>query len=166
MKKHVLIALAGITMSQLTWSCTPEPTISSPPRLVNGEWVQSATPSAKEQAQLDFENLQNKNYTYVFSGIYTKEVSFGNKKLSYIQTKKIWQGKVTATVDVDRQKPPTDSQCTPLKYDQEYIFFAKLGGRNQPIHLKEFRKATPQLKAMLGKPTKQWLRGRLIHSRK
>ena len=166
MNKHLLIALTGITMSQITWSCTPEPEISKPPRLVNGQWVQDAKPSSKELTQSDFKKIKNKNYTYVFSGIYTKEVSFGNKKSSYIQTKKIWRGKVTDTVDVDMGKLPTDKKCSPLKYDQEYIFFAKLGSRSQPIHLKEFRKATPELKALLGKPTKQWLRGRLIHSKK
>ena len=152
-------------MSQTTWSCTPEPVKSKPPRLVNGEWIQEVKPSSKELTKLDFYTLKNKNYTYIFSGIYTKEMSFGSKKLSYIQTKKIWQGKVTDTVDVDMSKLPTDNKCSPLKFDQEYVFFAKLGGRSQPIFLKEFRKATPELKTLLGKPTKQWLRGRLIHSK-
>ncbi|TDR23282.1 hypothetical protein [Marinicella litoralis] len=167
MKKTLLIiALSGIAMSQMASSCTPEPEISKPPRLVNGEWIQEAKPSAKELAQVDFDQLKKMNFTYVFSGIYRKEASFNNKPMTYIQTKKIWQGKVTETVDIDLGKPPTDNKCSPMKLDEEYIFFAKLGGRNNPIHLKSFRKATPTLKALLGKPTKQWLRGRLIHSKK
>lgn len=167
MKKNLLLIIfINLSISPMAWSCTPEPEVSKPPRLVNGEWIQEAKPSAKELAQVDFEQLKKMNFTYVFSGIYRKEASFNNKPMTYIQTKKIWQGKVTETVDIDRSKPPTDNKCSPLKLDEEYIFFAKLGSRNNPIHLKSFRKVTPALKALLGKPTKQWLRGRLIHSKK
>ncbi len=165
-KQLLLIAFTGMTISQMASSCTPEPQISKPPRLVNGEWIQAAKPSVAERAKVDFEKLSKKDYTYVFSGIYSKEASLSKQPLSYIKTKKIWQGKVIETVDIDKSKPPTDNKCSKLKFDQEYIFFAKLGNRNTPIHLKEFRKSTPELKALLGKPTKQWLRGRLIHNRK
>ncbi len=60
-------------------------------------------------------------------------------------------------------KLPTDNKCSKLKFNQEYVFFAKLGSRQKPILLKEFRKASNELNRLLGKPIKQWLRGRLIH---
>jgi len=164
-KTLILIAVTSITMSQMAASCTPEVQRSTPPRLINGEWVKDVQPSATELAKIDFAKLNKFNYTFIFSGIYSKEASLDNKPLSYIKTKKIWQGKVKSTVDIDRSKPPTDNNCSKLKFGQEYIFFASLGGRNQPIYLQSFRKATPELKALLGKPTKQWLRGRLIHAR-
>jgi hypothetical protein len=155
-----------MSLSQLAWTCTPEPQLSTAPRLVNGEWVNANQPSAKELTKTDFDQLNKKGYTFVFSGIYTKEISFNNKPLSHIKTKNIWQGKVTDIVDIDQSKLPTDNSCSKLKFDHEYIFFAKLGSRNNPIQLKEFRAATPELKSLLGKPAKQWLRGRLIHSKK
>ena len=166
MNKQLLIAIASMSLSQLAWSCTPQPQLTTPPRLVNGEWVKADQPSVKELTKTDFEQLSKKDYTFVFSGIYTKEASFNNKPLSHIKTKSIWQGKVTEAVDIDMDKLPTDNTCSKLKFDNEYIFFAKLGSRNQPIHLKEFRAATAELKALLGKPAKQWLRGRLIHHKK
>ena len=166
MNKYVLIALLSLTISHKAWSCTPVPQLTTAPRLVNGEWIKATQPSAKELTQADFDQLSKKDYTFVFSGIYTKEVSFNNKTLSHIKTKSIWQGKVTEAVDIDMDKLPTDNTCSKLKFDNEYIFFAKLGSRNQPIHLKEFRAATAELKALLGKPAKQWLRGRLIHHKK
>ncbi|WP_154224049.1 hypothetical protein [Marinicella rhabdoformis] len=166
MKHTLIIALSlGLASNALASRCIPEVKKSIPPRMVNGEWVQAEKPSAKALAKADFEQLKKKDYAFVFSGIYSKEASFSGKKLSFIKTKNIWNGKVKDTVDIEVGKPPTDPECSTLKYDQEYVFFAKLGGRNKPIHVKTFRKATPELKALLGKPKKQWLRGRLIHNR-
>lgn len=161
----ILILSLGLANSSTASRCIPEVKKSSAPRLVNGEWVQTEKPDANSLAQADFEQLKKKNYTFVFSGIYSKEANFSGKKLSFIKTKNIWNGKVKDAVDIDVGKPPTDPECSTLKYGQEYIFFANLGGRNKPLHLKTFRKATPQLKALLGKPNKQWLRGRLIQNR-
>lgn len=146
-------------------TCIPAVEKSQPPRLVDGQWIQAAKPSSADNIKNDFEQIKKKKYDFIFSGIYTKEASFNNKILSHIKTKKIWQGNVVAIVDVDMAKLPTDKQCSQLKYDQEYIFFATLGNRNNPIQLKEFRTATAELKSLLGKPSKQWLRGRLIQSR-
>lgn len=150
----------------MAWSCTPQVELSQPPRLVNGEWIQAPKPSRQQQIGADYKQLKQKNYAFIFSGIYSKEASFSGKNLSYIQSKKIWKGKVKKTVDLEIGKLPSDNKCSKMKFGQEYIFFAKLGGRNNPLHLKEFRKATPELKSLLGKPAKQWLRGRLIHSKK
>ncbi len=165
-KSTLIITLLFFTLTSHASKCTPEVRKSNPPRLVNGEWVQPENPNQSELINADFAKLKLKQYDFVFSGVYTKEASFSEKKLSYIKTKKIWQGKVTEEVDVNMSKQPTDNQCNKLKYDQEYIFFAKLGNRSNPLILKEFRTASPELKALLGKPSKQWLRGRLIQSRK
>lgn len=153
-------------ISPAAWSCTPQVELSKPPRLVNGEWVQAPKLNNKEITQSDYKRIKSKNYDFIFSGIYTKEASFSGKTTSYIETKKIWRGKVKKTVDVEVGKLPTDNKCSKMKFNQEYVFFGKLGSRNKPIQLKEFRKSSPELKSLLGKPPKQWLRGRLIQHNK
>jgi hypothetical protein len=165
MKPLILIPCITIILCQNALACSPEVQKSNPPRLINGEWVQTEQPNATALAKSDFEKLQKKNYAFVFSGTYSKEASFSKKPLSYIKTKKIWRGNVPEIVDVEMSQLPTDNLCSKLKYDQEYIFFASLGNRNDPIQLKSFRKATLNIKKLLGKPIKQWLRGRLIKSR-
>lgn len=159
------ITISSIIFSQSILACTPTVKKSNPPRLINGKWVQQAQPKTVAIVKNDFDELQKKNFAFVFSGIYTKETSFSEKPLSHIKTKKIWRGKVPEIVDVDMSKLPTDNLCSKLKYDQEYIFFASLGNRKDPIQLKSFRKASLDFKKLLGKPIKQWLRGRLIMTR-
>ncbi len=161
-----LLLLGLITQSSLAWACTPQPKISNPPKLINGHWVEQKQPSQADWRQADLESLKRAGYDFVFSGTYRKEISFSDKRLSYIESKKIWHGKVPKSLDLDSSTLPEHPDCKKLKYDQDYIFFGVLGGRSQPIRLKTFRTSSSELQAWLGQPEKQWLRGRLIQHRK
>lgn len=166
-KTSLLLILVTFMMSTtVVAKCVPQVKQSKPPRLVNGEWVTDQSNSADSQQAQDLANLKKKQYAFIFSGTYSKEASLPGKQLGFIQSKKIWQGKVPKSVDLNPTELPTDPECQPLKFGQDYVFFGKLGPRQQPIKVKEFRTITPAIKAMLGQPEKQWLRGRLINTPK
>ncbi len=162
-----ILLLLTVSVDALAASrCTPQVKKSNPPRLINGEWVKDETNSASSHAQADLASLMKKKHAFIFSGVYAKEVSFSEKNLSYIETKKIWRGQVPKSIDLDSSELPFDNNCDKPSYDQTYVFFAVLGPRNAPIKIKTFRTITPELKKRLGKPEKQWLRNRLINTPK
>ncbi len=140
---------------------------SKPPRLVNGTWVSDNSNDAKTKITNDFKAIQKKDYDFIFSGTYKKDISLSREAVGYIETKAIWQGSVPEDLGLNDRNKPNASNCDMklLKFDGEYIFFGKFGSRNNPIRIKEFRSASFELKQLLGKPQKQWLRGRLIQSR-
>ncbi len=162
-----ILLLLTVAIDALAASrCTPQVKKSKPPRLINGEWVKDDTNSASSHARADLDALMKKDHAFIFSGVYAKEVSFSDKNLSYIETKKIWQGKVPKSIDLDASELPLDNNCDKPNYDKTYVFFAVLGPRNAPIKVKTFRPLTAELKKLLGQPEKQWLRGRLINTPK
>ncbi len=163
---HIFILLTISIDVYAASRCTPQVKKSNPPRLINGEWVKDDNNTASSQARIDLQALMRKKHAFIFSGVYAKEASFSEKNLSYIETKKIWRGKVPKSIDLDSSELPFDNNCDKPSYDKTYVFFAVLGPRNAPIKIKTFRTITPELKKLLGKPEKQWLRNRLINTPK
>lgn len=53
-------------MSPMASSCRPEVEKYKPPRLINGEWIQEAKPSATELAIMDFEKLSKYNFNFFY----------------------------------------------------------------------------------------------------
>lgn len=144
-------------------ACTPIKQTTNPPRLVNGEWIQD---KADKDVFSPYEIINNKLYTYVFSGIYTKQISYSDLKLNFIETKKVWQGNIPKTIELSTSSLPGSYNCEKLVFGKEYIFVGTNGNRRNPINLKYFFTATTEIKNKLGLPSKQWLRGRLIQTRK
>ncbi len=167
--KILLTTFCCLLMAQNTsWACSKFLVQKSkPPRLVDGQWVSDNSNDAKTKISNDFKAIKKKDYDFIFSGIYKKDISLNKQARGYIETKAIWKGSVPEDFGMNSSNQPRADQCdmTLLKFDKEYIFFGKLGSRNNPIRLKEFRTASFDLKQLLGKPQKQWLRGRLIQRR-
>jgi hypothetical protein len=139
-------------------------TSTNPPKLVNGEWVESKKP-VNELPNINYAKLI-KNHSIVFSGkvelAYTE-----NKEISdYIFTNEIWKGHVLESFDVNSYNTNIkviDGYCGHrLISGQKYIFFAEIGTRKTPIQISKIVHDNKEVRKYLKDPTKRWHKGKIV----
>jgi len=163
--KHISLITCLLLAHSPLHACLPMAKPETPPKLINGQWVQAAQANSQALLKADHDMLENRAYDFVFSATLRRGSRFQDKQLSFLESKNVWQGQVPKTLDIELDDMPTPRNCDPIVYDKEYLFFGILGSRHKPIILKTFRPLTADRKELLGTAKKRWLRGRLIQLR-
>lgn len=166
MNQKLIAVILILQLPEFTFACSRKIVHTSPPKLINNTKTSNSEKNI-EQQPLDLNQLLKNDYDFIFSGTYNVNTSHEDAGDYYIDVKEVWRGKVPNHIKLNQINTPTQNICTQhiLIEDKTFMFFAKLGNRKNPVQVKTFRKTTPELKALLGKPKRQWLRGRLIHNK-
>ena len=112
MKSTVITLCCLLLVSNTTWACSKFLVQKSkPPRLVDGQWVSDNSNDAQTKIANDFKLIQKKDYDFIFSGIYKKDISLNKEARGYIETKAIWKGSVPEDFGMNASNQPRADQC-------------------------------------------------------